>query len=57
MKNKMYLTKAEAEAKGLLSNQEQIDRWNRAQEQIRAERKSLRDFARAFTPNKHGEYA
>jgi hypothetical protein len=30
MKNTMYLTKAEADAKGLPSVQEQIDRYNKA---------------------------
>jgi hypothetical protein len=35
MKNTMYLTKAEADAKGLPSIQEQIDRYNRAIEIMR----------------------
>jgi hypothetical protein len=37
--SKMYLTPAEAEAAGLPSADEQIARWNRLQEQIRAEGK------------------
>ena len=38
MKNTMYLTKADADAKGLPSVQEQIDRWNQAMDQIAKER-------------------
>ncbi len=51
---KMYLTKAEADEKGLPSVQEQIDRHNAA---VREARKADREFVKAFTPNKYGEYA
>ena len=57
MAKKMFTTQAEAEAQGLPSNQEQIDRWNREQKKIRDAKKAERDFVKAFTPNKHGEYA
>ncbi len=40
--NKMYLTAAEAKAKGLPSVQEQIDRYNRAVAEARQAAKGVR---------------
>lgn len=62
MKNRMYLTEAEAQAMNLPSPQIQIERWNRVMEQIIAEkaqeiaRAIIADAARRPKPFDEAEY-